>query len=108
MRGTRRIPGLIGVTLLTLLGLTALEGCVVGPPDAAYVQVAPPPPLVEVIPATPGPGYVWIAGHHAWRGEAYAWVPGRWESRPREHERWVEGRWRHARAGWYWEEGHWK
>src|SRR5436305_1476232 len=30
------------------------------------VDVAPPPPQVEVRPAPPGPGHTWIAGHWAW------------------------------------------
>ncbi|MFI5181397.1 MAG: YXWGXW repeat-containing protein [Thermoanaerobaculia bacterium] len=108
MRGRRTIYGLIGVMLVTSLGMMTLAGCVVAPPGAVYVRMAPPPPMVETIGVAPGAGYVWIGGHHAWRGEAYVWVPGRWELRPHEHDRWVPGRWRHNREGWFWVEGRWK
>ncbi len=78
------------------------------PPGAVFVRVAPPRARVEVIGVAPGPGYVWIAGYHAWRGGAYVWVPGRWERPPEpRYHRWVPGHWREHRNGWYWVEGHW-
>ena len=64
---------LLAVILSGLLG-----GCVVAEPP---VVTAPPPPVapVEVVPVAPGPGYVWVAGHWAWRRHGYIWVPGHWE-----------------------------
>jgi hypothetical protein len=73
-----------------------------------YARVAPPPAEVEVIGVAPGPDYVWIGGHHEWRGSAYVWVGGRWAARPHRRARWVAGHWRHTREGWYWVDGHWK
>lgn len=72
--------------------------------EEAVVDVAPPPPYVEVVPAIPFAGAVWIGGYWGWSGGRHQWVPGRWEHpRPgyswRAHA-WVQqgGRW-HLRAG---------
>ncbi len=70
-----------------------------------YVATAPPPPVREHISVAPGPGYVWVAGHHRWEGHAYVWVPGHWVRT--HHHHWVEGHWAHDHHGWYWVEGHW-
>lgn len=50
---------------------------------AIYADVAPPGPLIEVVPPSPGPGYAWIGGYWAWTGRRYVWQPGRWVVRPR-------------------------
>ena len=42
-----------------------------------YVQIAPPAPVAEVMPAPPR-GMVWVQGHHEWRHGRYLWVPGTW------------------------------
>jgi hypothetical protein len=44
--------------------------------DQAVVRVAPPPPVVEVRPAAPGPRYVWMEGYRLLYGGRYVWVPG--------------------------------
>ena len=86
-----------------------LSSCVVAPPPgAAYVRVRPPVAIVEVRSVAPRPDHVWIPGYHAWRGSVYVWVPGHWDARPHARARWVNGRWRHHRDGWYWVEGRWK
>jgi hypothetical protein len=38
------------------------------------------PPSGEVAPPRPGPDYLWVPGHWAWRGRdlGYVWMPGRW------------------------------
>ncbi len=48
----------------------------------------------------PSRRHVWIAGYHRWDGNAYVWVPGRWDLPPREHAVWVAPRWRHRHEGW--------
>jgi len=70
MRGQKTIPALIGAALLALGGVTGLTGCVaaVTPSGYAYVSVPPPHPQYEVVGVAPGYDYVWIKGHHAWRG----------------------------------------
>jgi len=103
-------------TLATRLALAALllssvAACVPLPPPgetAVWVRIGPPEPRREVIVEQPGPEYFWIAGYYRWDGGVYAWVPGRWERRPRERAVWVSGRWYHERRGWYWVEGHWR
>jgi hypothetical protein len=35
------------------------------------VDLAPPAPIVERIPPSPGPLWVWDPGHHVWRGGRY-------------------------------------
>jgi hypothetical protein len=103
----KRRPGLFLLPLLGfVLGLSLSR-----PVDAAvrvYVNVAPPPLIVETRPPAPGPLYVWVGGYHRWDGRAYVWVPGRWVVPPRRHGRWVPGHWVRHRRGWFWVEGHWR
>ena len=49
----------------------------------------PPPPEQEVVPASPGPEYVWIGGYHRWDGHRYVWVRGRYDRRPHANARWT-------------------
>ena len=46
------------------------------------VGVAPPAPVVEPVPAPPGPGYVWQPGYWSWNGVQYVWVPGTYVAAP--------------------------
>lgn len=70
-----------------------------------YVNVAPPAPLYEVVPA-PRVGYVWVPGYWDWRGSRHHWVRGTWvRERPGYYyapARWVErgGRYHYTRPGW--------
>ena len=73
-----------------------------------YVNLAPPPLVVETKPVAPGPHHVWIGGYHRWDGRAYVWVPGHWALPPRPHNVWIAGHWKHAHKGWYWIDGHWR
>ena len=97
-----------------MLGATAfatflLTACLVAPPrGAVFVRTRPPAAIVEVRGTTPGPGHVWIAGYHTWRGSEYVWVPGHWDRGPHPGAVWVNGQWKHHRDGWYWVDGHWK
>ena len=91
-----------------LAGALAAGACTTQVRGAVYVPTAPPPPVAEVAPASPGPGYVWIAGYHRWDGARYVWVGGRWEIGPSPRARWVPGHWRHDRGGWTWVPGHWR
>ena len=105
---TKKFPTLILLTA-AIAALPLLPGCYVPPPrGVVYATYAPPAEQVEVIGVAPGPDYVWIGGHHEWRGGAYVWVSGRWAVRPHHRARWVRGHWRHNRYGWYWVEGHWR
>ncbi|MDA8427478.1 MAG: YXWGXW repeat-containing protein [Treponema sp.] len=59
-------------------------------PDPA----AAPAPLVQLVPASPGPDYAWAPGYWSWNGDGWVWVYGYWH-RPRF---W----W-----GWGWHRRHW-
>lgn len=101
-----RAPFFAALTLSALLGGAA---CAHHRARVVYVYVptAPPPEAREVVVRSPGPGYVWIPGHHRWDGHVYVWVSGRWERPPARRGHWVSGRWHHDQHGWFWVEGHW-
>ncbi len=75
---------------------------------AATVRTAPPPVRTEVIPAAPGPRYVWVPGRYVWRGRAYVWQPGLYQVAPRAHQTYVAGHWRAGRRGYVWVPGRWR
>lgn len=75
--------------------------------EGQVVDVAPPAPYVEVVPAIPFVGAIWLGGYWGWNGGRHNWVPGRWEQ-PRagygwRPHAWVErgGRWHGSGGGWY-------
>ncbi len=92
------------------LAISALFGLVlgIGAQAEVVVRVGPPRAIVETRPVAPGRGYIWVAGYHRWDGNAYVWVPGRWENPPRVHAVWVAPRWQHRHDGWVFIEGHWR
>ena len=51
-----------------------------GPAGSAAVvaSVPPPAPYVEVVPAVPYAGAVWIGGYWGWYGGRHRWGPGHW------------------------------
>ncbi len=49
----------------------------------------PPPPRAYVVPAQPGPEYVWVEGYWYPRGSRYVWHNGYWTRRPYEGAYWV-------------------
>jgi hypothetical protein len=88
------------------LGAAALLGTSAQAASASiYVQIAPPAPRVEVVPA-PRRGHNWVPGHWEWRHRAYAWVPGYFIAvRPGftyAQPQWVQsgGRWAYRAGGW--------
>jgi hypothetical protein len=107
MTTTRRVA-----TMLVLAALAApVTGCAVyGRPRLGVVYISREPPVerVEVVPATPGPGYVWIRGYWGWQGSDFAWVSGRWERPVEGRHEWVADHWEHDSHGWFHVEGHWR
>lgn len=69
-----------------------------------YVQTAPPAPIQEVVPTSPGAGYVWVGGYYAWTGGRYAWRRGYWAHHAGA---WCAGHWHHNHHGYYWSDGRW-
>lgn len=95
--------------------LVVLSGCVVAPapyvaaPYPYYTEsnVAPPPPVSEVVGIAPYPGYFWISGYWSWVGGRYAWHQGHWQA-PRQGYRWVPHRWERQGDAWRAQQGHWE
>jgi hypothetical protein len=59
-----------GVLLIGLLQLPSAQAS-----TRVYVQVGPPAAVVETIPASPHPGWVWRPGYHHWLGLAMNGFP---------------------------------
>ena len=99
---TYRWPGMLTVGLL-------LAGCVVAP-GPVIVRTPPPapPPQVEVVTVQPGPAYMWVAGHWAWRRGGYVWVPGHWAVPAGPNYVWAPGHWAPHAHGHIWIEGRWR
>ena len=73
------------------------------------VRIGPPPPRpVEVVPAPPHRGWVWVPGYHRWDGHRYVWVGGRYVKPPRPGAVWVAGDWHPERGGQVWHAGYWR
>jgi hypothetical protein len=100
--------GRIFAAALMLSGAVAVSSACAAPRGRLYVQVGPPPPLVEARVIAPGPGYVWVPGYHVWSGGAYVWRPGAWVRPPQARARWAPAHWERDRRGWYLVEGRWR
>jgi WXXGXW repeat (2 copies) len=109
-----------GMKLQTLFFALAMfssfpaAGCTVysaPPPDTEVISVEsqrpPPPAQIEVIPASPGPEYTWIAGYHRWDGRRDVWVGGHYDRRPQRDAHYVRGHWEHRGRITIWVDGHW-
>lgn len=95
-------PSLIAAALASPLGLGASVAHA-----QVYVQVAPPAPVYEAAPPA-RPGYVWVPGHHEWRGDHYAWVSGRWMADRPGYE-YVQPRWvQRGNGQWYMVGNNWE
>ena len=84
---------------------------VVAPPlvvDEYYVETEPPPPLREVIVASPGPDFIYVRGYWGLNGRTRPWVPGHWERPPHARAQWVEPRWEHRGRGYVFIQGSWR
>jgi len=84
------------------LVLSTLSGC------TTVVRTPPPPAQVEIRPAPPFRGAVWISGHWNYKHGNWVWVPGHWKSPPWPKAIWVPGHWKKTPRGWKWAPGHWQ
>ncbi|HEY3756947.1 MAG TPA: YXWGXW repeat-containing protein [Opitutaceae bacterium] len=87
-----------------LAGLPMAASAQIGFGVNVRITAAPPPMRAEIIPAAPGPGYVWVRGHWAWR-HGWVWMPGSYQYRPGYN--WVPGHWDSRGGEYVWVEGHW-
>src|SRR6201987_6260139 len=85
----------------------------IGIPASAQISVgirigAPPAPrVVAVVPAQPGPEFVWVGGYWYPAGGHYRWHEGYWSRPPYEGARWVGPRHDGQRFyNGYWEGSH--
>ena len=95
--------------LLATLWLAAAAGLAPAVGSAAVlvdIDVAPPPPRVEVVPAA-RPGYVWAPGYWAWRRHRHEWVGGRWIVERRGYH-WVPDAWVVNGPHYHYVRGHWE
>ena len=55
------------------------------------IRIGPPPParVVRVLPASPGPGFIWVGGYWYPSGNHYKWHEGYWTRPPYEGAVWV-------------------
>ena len=87
MRNFIRVTSLSSILLAAML--------LVGIPANAQISVgirigAPPEPrVVAIVPAQPGPEFVWVGGYWYPVGGHYRWHEGYWSRPPYEGARWV-------------------
>lgn len=97
---TRKI--LLAALAVSAIGLAPLPAAA---EVSVYLDVAPPAPRHEVIPA-PRRGYVWQPGFWDWRGQRHVWVRGHW-MRERPNMFWHPSRWERRDGRWHLEKGRW-
>ena len=92
---------------IILLGITLLTGGEVFGAQVSFgIRIGPPPPqrVVRVLPARPGPDYVWVDGYWYPVGQHWKWHKGYWTQAPYSGARWLQPRYEGGQyfAG-YWE-----
>jgi hypothetical protein len=90
--------------IATLMGLGFALSALPGSAQYVYVQVGPPAPVYETVPASPGAGYVWVGGYYTYEGGRYVWRHGYYAHHAGH---WCAGAWHHNHHGYYWSEGRW-
>jgi hypothetical protein len=78
------------------------------PTTTVITQSEPPPPLVEFVPVSPGPDYLWTPGSWSWNAGAWIWIGGRWHYPVRPGHAWIGGYWGGHGRGRVWVGGHWR
>ena len=71
-----------------------------------FVNVAPPAPVYEVVPA-PRVGWVWAPGFWEWRHGRHVWVAGHWV-RERRGYIYTPGAWVLRDGHYYWHQPRWE
>ena len=91
----------------TFLALMLLAGVSISSAQVSVgVRIGPPPPprIIRVHPARPGPDYIWVDGYWYAAGNRYRWHDGYWTRPPYGGARWVTPR--YDRDRFY--EGYWE
>ena len=91
--------------LLAALAVSSIGFIPVPASAEIYIDVAPPAPRHEVIPAH-REGYVWQPGFWDWRGGRHVWVRGYWV-KERHGMYWHPSRWYERDGRWVFDKGRW-
>jgi hypothetical protein len=97
---------MIRKTVLAALLAASFAGTVVPASAATYVQVAPPAPRTEAVPAARR-GHVWVAGHWEWKNKKHHWVKGTW-IRERRGYVYTQPTWQERDGRWMMQRGDWR
>ncbi len=86
-----------------ILIIVLLSGC------RAVVE-RPANPEIVIIPASPGPGFIYVSDSWRWNRHAHSYrvSKGHWVKPGRSSARWVDGQWIQTRSGWKYARGHWR
>ena len=93
---------LLGALVVSAIGVIPVTASAA---FGVYVDVAPPAPRYEAVPA-PRAGYVWAPGYWDYASGHYHWVGGHWI---REHhgQYWHPDRWEQHDGKWSLQHGSW-
>lgn len=91
--------------LLAALAVSSIGVIPLAASAAVYVDVAPPAPRHEVVPAERH-GYAWAPGYWDRRGHEWVWVKGHWEKEHRNMH-WHPHHWVERDGHWVREGGRW-
>jgi hypothetical protein len=83
------MKGFLIITLLVATMLTCMSAFGAEFSIGIMIGTPPPPPVVRIMPACPGPEFVWIAGYWYPAGSYYRWHDGYWTQPPYRMARWV-------------------
>ncbi len=96
---------IVGSCIAATLGGFALPAAAHSQVDY-FVNVAPSPARYEVVPVQ-RVGYAWIPGYWDWRGRQHVWVAG-YYVRHRPGHYYAQPRWVSSHGGWRQEYGGWR
>ncbi|HET7728734.1 MAG TPA: YXWGXW repeat-containing protein [Usitatibacter sp.] len=96
---------IVGSLVAGVLGAVALPAAARSNVEF-YVNVAPPAPVYEVVPA-PRVGMVWVPGYWDWRHNRHHWVRGYW-IRERPGYYYAPARWVERGGRYYYDRPHWR
>ena len=86
------MKNVLRATLLLAMLLVAVRASEAQVSVGIVIGAPPPPRVVAVVPATPGPGFVWVEGYWYPVGRHYRWHEGYWSRPPYVGARWVAPR----------------
>jgi len=91
--------------LLAALAFSSIGIAPLASAASIYVDIAPPAPRYEVVPA-PRAGYVWQEGYWDWEHGRHHWHKGYWVKEKKGYY-WHPSRWEQRDGRWTLEKGRW-